>query len=92
MATSQGIKLDDEVSARLKALALKRDRSPHWLMRTAIERYLDQEEKYETEKAKDMAGWHDYVLTGLSVDQDKVEAWLEQLTGNTDGKAIEAPK
>lgn len=92
MATTQGIKLDDEVSARLKALAQKRDRSPHWLMRTAIEHYLDQEEKYDTEKAEDLAEWHDYVLTGIGVNQDEVEAWLEKLARNTAGKVIRAPK
>jgi predicted transcriptional regulator len=92
MATSQGIKLDDEVGARLKALAKKRDRSPHWLMRTAIERYLDQEEQYELEMAEDMAEWEDYLLTGVGIHQDIVEAWLTKLADNTTGKVIQAPK
>jgi predicted DNA-binding protein len=56
---TQGIKLDNATQARLKALAIKRDRSPHWLMRTAIERYLAQEEQYEKEKAEDMAAYEE---------------------------------
>jgi predicted transcriptional regulator len=45
MAIIQGIKLDDETQRHLKALVVKRDRSPHWLMRTAIENYLAREEQ-----------------------------------------------
>jgi len=80
MATTQGIKLDDETQRRLKALAEKRHRSPHWLMRSAIENYLEQEEQYEQEKTEDMTRWEHYVLTGKAIDQEKVEAWLKDLS------------
>jgi len=89
MSTSQGIKLDDETRARLKALAEKRDRSPHWIMLKAIENYLDREEKYEREKAEDLARWEDYLLTGYAVDGDKVESWLQDLA---QGKNTSCPK
>jgi predicted transcriptional regulator len=36
MSTSQGIKLDDSIRKRLKDLAEKRNRTPYWLMRTAV--------------------------------------------------------
>lgn len=80
MATTQGIKLDDETRQRLKALADKKKRSPHWLMRSAIEDYLQREEQYETEKAEDMARWENYVLTGKAIEHEGVEAWLEDLS------------
>ena len=51
MSTTQGIKLDDNTQARLKSLAEKRKRTPHWLMRSAIEDYLNREERYEAEKS-----------------------------------------
>lgn len=57
MPTTQGIKLNENTQTRLKALAEKRKRSPHWLMRTAIEDYLKHEEQYETEKAEEAARW-----------------------------------
>ncbi len=79
MITTQGIKLDEKISARLKALGEKRDRSPHWLMRTAIEHYLTQEEKYENEKAEDMAEYEEYVRTGKAIDNIKVQSWLIDL-------------
>lgn len=82
MVTTQGIKLDDETSARLKALGKKRDRSPHWLMRTAIEAYLEHEEKYEIEKAEDMAEYEEYLLSGKVIDNDVVVGWLDDLANN----------
>ena len=36
-ATSQGIKLDERTRERLQTLAKQRDRSPHYLMKAAIE-------------------------------------------------------
>ena len=80
MATSQGIKLDSETRDRLKALAKKRDRSAHWLMKTAIEEYLEREERYEQEKKEDMERWEKYLLTGEAVENDKVVDWLNDLS------------
>jgi predicted transcriptional regulator len=79
MSTTQGIKLDDATSARLKALGEARERSPHWLMRAAIADYLDREEKVEREKAEDMTRWETYAVTGHAVPHDKAAAWLDDL-------------
>ena len=76
---THGVKLDEATANRLKALGAIRDRSPHWLMRTAIERYLDAEETYEREKREDEESWQEYLLTGVSVSNDKVMHWLEVL-------------
>lgn len=79
MSTTQGIKLDEETQKRLKALAAKRDRSPHWLMRTAVESYLEREEQYEREKSEDMQRWSNYELTGQTIDNADVSHWLNKL-------------
>jgi predicted transcriptional regulator len=84
MATTQGIKLDDKTRDRLKELAEKRNRSPHWIMRTAIENYLDREEVYEREKSEDMARWERYLDTGIAIDHEKVEPWLKKLAQGKD--------
>lgn len=89
MSTTQGIKLDENTQARLKVLAEKRKRSPHWLMRTAIENYLVQEERYEAEKAEDSARWEQYLITGKAIDGDKMEKLLQDLAS---GKAAEWPQ
>lgn len=82
MATTQGIKLDDKTRDRLKSLAEKRKRSPHWIMKTAIESYLEREESYEREKSEDMERWEQYQLTGQFVDQESVEHLLKDLSEN----------
>lgn len=79
MPTTQAIKLDDKTSKRLKTLAQQRNRSAHWLMRDALERYLTEEERYEREKAEDLAEYEDYVLTGKAIDNDTVASWLHEL-------------
>jgi len=84
MATSQGIKLDERTQARLKSLAEKRNRSPHWLMRTAIEHYLDREEEYERERSEDMARWEHYVNTGKAIDDARAQTWLNDLAQGKD--------
>jgi predicted transcriptional regulator len=89
LSTTQGIKLDNEVSERLKTLAKQRNRSPHWLMRDAISKYLEHEERYEIEKKEDMTRWENYLLTSKAIDGDKVEKWLEDLSH---GKKSECPK
>ncbi len=79
MATTQGIRIDEKTTQRLRALAEKRDRTPHWLMRDAIERYLNSEERYEQERQEDMERWERYVLTGNAMPSDKVNTWLAGL-------------
>ena len=79
MATTQGIKLDDVTTKRLKTLAAQRNRSAHWLMRTAITDYLDREERYEQEKAEDMARWEQYALTGKVFSEQEATSRLQKL-------------
>jgi predicted transcriptional regulator len=76
---TQGIKLDDVTRQRLKALGEARKRSPHWLMRTAIARYLDEEERYEREKQEDMERWEAYQLTGKAISHETATKWLRNL-------------
>ena len=67
MTTTQGIKLDQETRKRLEILAQKRDRSPHWLMCTAIKLYVEREEAIEREKREDLERWENYMLTGKAI-------------------------
>lgn len=84
-----GVKLDETLHARLKALGLMKDRSPHWLMRAAIEAYVEREEAYEKEKREDQERWARYQLSGRFIPHDEVEAWLQSLA---DGHESPCPK
>lgn len=71
-----GVKLDETLHARLKALSSIKERTPHWLMKAAIEEYVEREETYEREKREDMERWRRYKLTGQAIPHEVVDAWF----------------
>lgn len=89
MSATQAIKLDDETNNRLRTLASQRNRSAHWLVRDALQRYLTEEERYEREKAEDLAEYEDYLLTSKAIDNETVATWLNELAN---GKKTAWPK
>ncbi len=89
MTETLGIKVDETLKQRLKALGEMRDRSPHWLAKAALERYLDEEEEYERQKREDMERWQEYKLTGKYISHERMMAWLSDLA---DGKDSPYPK
>jgi len=42
-----GVKLDDELQARLKALGKRGERSPHWLIKKTISEFVDRKKPRE---------------------------------------------
>jgi predicted transcriptional regulator len=79
-----GIKLDDETRERLQQLGQRRDRSPHWLMKTAIREYLEREERVERERQEDEERWRRYVKTGAFVANADMMQWLDGLARQAD--------
>jgi len=77
--TTMGVKLDRETRDRLQKLGKARNRSSHWLMREAVRRYLEVEERYEQEKAEDQARYQAYLETGHHISHEDMLAWLDQL-------------
>jgi predicted transcriptional regulator len=84
MSELMGVKLDEQTIQRLKSLSKQHNRTPHWLMKTAIEVYLDREEAYEREKQEDLERWERYSISGKFIPQDRVAAWLDELAGKND--------
>ncbi len=79
MTETLAIKVDESTKARLRALGEVRDRSPHWLAKAALERYLNEEEEYENRKKVDMERWEEYLQTGDAIPNERVLEWLGQL-------------
>ena len=75
------VKIDDVLKSRIQHLAATRQRSPHWIMREAIARYVEQEEARETVKQAAITAWDDYRLTGLHATFEEADAWLAELEG-----------
>ena len=76
-ATTTGIKLDSRIRTRLKALSRLKQRSQHWLMKEAIERYLDQEEDAERLRRETLERWERYAATGEYISSGAIKTWLE---------------
>ena len=86
-STTLGIKLDEETRERLRRLSALKDRSPHWIMKAAIQAYLDREEEYERERREDQERWERYVRTGAFIDNDAMMSWLDGLAEEARGRA-----
>lgn len=74
MATS--VKIDDELKERIQHLAGLRQRSAHWIMREAIEQYVEREEAREDFKREALASWQAYQETGRHLTGQEARAWL----------------
>ena len=86
MATTStaSLKLDAEIKKRVQRLASARRRSPHWVMREAIEQYVEREEKRERFRQAALAAWNHYQTTGLHVTAEDADAWLAKLEAGKD--------
>ena len=83
MTTPVSVRLDDSIKARMQELAGRRQRPAHWLMREAIEQYLDREEKRQAFLQVGKDAWEHYQATGQHVTGEEADVWLDQLeTGN----------
>ncbi len=91
MATvsTTSIKLDAAMKERINRLASARKRSPHWVMREAVEQYVEREEKREQLRQDVLAAWADYQTTGLHITASEADAWLAKLEA---GKLPATPK
>jgi len=74
MATS--IKIDNDLKSRIQNLATQKNRSPHWLMRQAINEYVDREEAREDFKQEALDAWKRYQETGRHLSHQETQQWL----------------
>ena len=83
------VKLSKELKDRVKNLAEARNQSAHAVMLQAIETYVDREEKREALRQEAKAAHEQYMLTGLHLTGEEVDAWLDALA---EGSDVEPPK
>jgi len=91
MATlsTTSLKLDSTIKERVNRLASARRRSAHWIMREAVEQYVEREEEREQLRQDALAAWADYQTTGLHLTGKEADAWLAKLEA---GKRTAIPK
>jgi predicted transcriptional regulator len=84
-ASTTSLKLDSGTKDRVQRLAAARRRTPHWVMREAIEQYVEREEKREQLRQDAYAAWNHFQETGLHVTAEEAEAWLTKLEAGGKG-------
>jgi predicted transcriptional regulator len=87
--STTSLKLDSELKERVQRLASARRRSAHWIMREAVEQFVDREEKRERFREDALAAWAHYQSTGLHATAEEADAWLAKLEA---GEGAEAPE
>lgn len=87
--SSTSIKLDSQMKQRVQRLAASRRRSPHWVLREAVEQYVERDEKSEKFRQDARAAWTNYQATALYVTAGEADKWLAKLEA---GKNAPIPK
>lgn len=70
------VKLEPDIKERLERLGEIKHRKPHWLMKEAIIRYLEQEEYNEQLKQETLTRWQE-AENGKIVSHQAVMQWLD---------------
>ena len=73
------VKLDQDIRDRLKRLADARDRSTHWMLREAVEQFVEREERRDAFRQAGMQAWQEYQATGKHVPHNEADIWLAKL-------------
>ena len=87
--STTSLKLDSELKQRVQQLASARRRSAHWIMREAVEQFVDREEKRERFRQDALAAWTHYQATGLHATAEEADSWLAKLEAGEDAEAPE---
>lgn len=88
-AITTSLKLEPEIKDRLQWLATIRDRKPHYLMREAIQQYVEREVQREQFRQATLAAWSEFQTDGLHVTADEADAWMAQLEAGIDADVPE---
>lgn len=82
--SSTSVKLDPSTKERVQRLAKARRRTPHWIVREAVEQYVEREEKCEQVRQAAWTAWTHYEATGLHATAEEADAWLAKLEAGED--------
>lgn len=83
-ATTTSLKLDPAMKERVQRVASNQRRTTHWVMREAIEQYIEREEKREQFRLDTLAAWEDFHTTGLHLTDEEVDGWITKLESGED--------
>lgn len=73
----KSVKLDEGTVARIHQLSLAKNRSAHWIMKEAINAYVEKEEQLQQLNQDCIEAWERFQGDGLHVRADEVLTWLD---------------
>jgi predicted transcriptional regulator len=76
-AVSTSIKLDPDMKDRVLRVAESMRRTPHWVMKEAVEKYITDAERREAWERDSLEALKEMDETGLHVTGEEVMVWLE---------------
>jgi predicted transcriptional regulator len=76
-AVSTSIKLDPDMKDRVQRVAESMRRTPHWVMKEAVEKYITDAERREAWERDSLEALREMDETGLHVTGEEVMVWLE---------------
>lgn len=80
------VKLEDSERQSLKSLAAAKQRTPHFLMKEAIHRYIEDEEAEQAAIEAAVTSLAHYKKTGLHTTLDEVKVWAKAVRKNRSAK------
>lgn len=81
------VKLDEVLKGRVQHLATSQRRSAHWIMREAIQQYVDREEARESFRQEALASWAEYQQTNQHLTGAEARDWLRGWGSAEDAEA-----
>lgn len=78
------VKLEESDRARIKSLAVIKNRTPHYIMREAIQKYLEAEESEQRFINAAEASLEEYKLNGLHITLEEFSDWATKLKTSPD--------
>lgn len=81
---SVAVRIDADLQARLKKVAEADDRTPHYVMKKAIEAFVEKRERDIEEDRISIERWEEYQRTGISIPGEEVFAWVDSLAEGLD--------
>lgn len=78
-AATVTLKLDAAFRDRLKSLAATKKRTSHYLMKEAIERYLNLEEAQQAVLQSVDDSIAHFEATGLHINHEEVQTWAKEI-------------
>ncbi|PSJ81227.1 CopG family ribbon-helix-helix protein [Neisseria iguanae] len=86
------VKLPLDVKERLKIVAEQQDRSMHWLMREAVNQFLEREEHKAALRKEADASWQHYQETGRHVTLEEANDWMDKIIAGEEVGTLECHK